>query len=86
MKSGDTITASVTVTNTGASRAKETVQLYIRDLAGSHVRPVKELKGFEKIELEVGESKKIVFSITEEMLAYYGAGMRRKATYCKAVH
>lgn len=79
MKRGDKITASVTVTNTGAYRAKETVQLYIRDLAGSHVRPVKELKGFEKVELEAGESKKIAFSITEEMLAFYGAGMQRNA-------
>ncbi len=79
MNRGGEITASVTVTNTGAYRAKEAVQLYIRDLAGSHVRPIKELKGFEKVELDVGESKKITFSLTEEMLAYYGAGMGRIA-------
>ena len=48
-------------------------------MAGAFVRPVKELKGFEKIELDVGESKKITFTITEEMLAFYGAGMRRNA-------
>ena len=48
-------------------------------LACSFVRPVKELKGFEKIELDVGESKKITFMITEEMIAFYGAGMRRIA-------
>lgn len=79
MTFGGEITASVTVTNTGKYKAKETVQLYIRDLAGSHVRPVKELKGFEKVELDAGESKKITFTITEEVLAYYGAGMRRIA-------
>jgi beta-glucosidase len=79
MQCGGEITASITVTNTGKCKAKETVQLYIRDLSGSHVRPVKELKGFEKVELDVGESKKISFSITEEMLAYYGAGMHRMA-------
>ena len=44
----------------------------------SHVRPVKELKGFQKIELGVGESKEVAFTITEEMLAFYGAGMRRE--------
>ena len=76
---GGEITASVTVTNVGKYKAKEIVQLYIRDLVGSFVRPVKELKGFEKIELDVGESKKLTFTITEEMLAFYGAGMRRKA-------
>jgi beta-glucosidase len=79
MECGGEITASVTITNVGKYKAKETVQLYIRDVAGSFVRPVKELKGFEKIELDVGESKKITFTITEEMLAFYGAGMRRNA-------
>jgi beta-glucosidase len=79
MECGGEITASVTITNAGKYKAKETVQLYIRDVAGSFVRPVKELKGFEKIELDVGESKKITFTITEEMLAFYGADMRRNA-------
>jgi len=79
MERGGEITASVTVTNVGKYKAKEIVQLYIRDVAGSFVRPVKELKGFEKIELDVGESKKLIFTITEEMLAFYGAGMRRNA-------
>ena len=79
MQSGDKITASVTVTNMGAYRAKETVQFYICDVAASVVRPVKELKGFEKIKLGAGESKKVSFVITEETLAFYGAGMRRSA-------
>lgn len=79
MQRGGEITASVTVTNAGKYKGKETVQLYIRDVAASHVRPVKALKGFEKIELGVGESKTVSFVITEEMLAFYGAGMQRKA-------
>ena len=79
MQRGGEIAASITVTNVGKYKAKETVQLYIRDVAASRVRPVKELKGFEKIELGVGESKTVSFVITEEMLAFYGVGMQRKA-------
>lgn len=69
--SADKITATVTVTNKGAVKATETLQLYIRDLTGSRVRPVKELKGFKKAELEAGESKEISFEITEEMLRFF---------------
>ncbi len=65
------LTASITVTNTGKVAGKEVVQLYIRDLAGSVTRPVKELKGFEKIYLEPGESKTVSFNITEETLSFY---------------
>ena len=79
MQRGGEITASIEVTNMGKYKAQEIVQLYIRDVVSSHVRPVKELKGFQKIELETGESKVVAFTITEEMLAFYGAGMRRVA-------
>lgn len=79
MKRDEEIIAIVTVTNIGKYCAKETVQLYIQDVCGSFVRPVKELKGFKKIELEVGESKTVEFIITEDMLAYYGADRQRKA-------
>ncbi|MCD7972744.1 MAG: beta-glucosidase BglX [Candidatus Azobacteroides sp.] len=65
------ITASVTVTNNGAYAGKEVVQLYIRDMVGSISRPVKELKGFEKISLQPGESKTVQFTITPEMLKFY---------------
>ncbi len=65
------LVASVKVKNTGAYKAKEAVQLYIRDVKGSCVRPVKELKGFEKIELDVGEEKTVSFEITEPMLRYF---------------
>lgn len=65
------LTATVTVTNTGSRDGAEVVQLYIRDLVGSVTRPVKELKGFEKIFLKAGESRKVSFSITPELLKFY---------------
>ena len=65
------LTASVTVTNTGNYDADEIVQLYIRDLEGSITRPVKELKGFERIHLKKGESKQVTFTITPELLKFY---------------
>lgn len=67
----DTLTASVTITNTGDYDGQEVVQLYIRDLVGSVTRPVKELKGFKKIFLEKGESKTVTFDITKEDLKFY---------------
>ncbi|MDR2147410.1 MAG: beta-glucosidase BglX [Tannerella sp.] len=70
------ITASVTVTNTGERDGAEVVQLYIRDLVGSVTRPVKELKGFEKIFLKAGESKTVEFKITPEMLKFYNYEMQ----------
>ena len=63
--------ASVVLTNTGKFDGKETVQLYIRDLVGSVVRPVKELKGFQQVFLKAGESRKISFVITTNMLRFY---------------
>jgi beta-glucosidase len=68
---GQKTTASVTVTNTGKYDGKETVQLYIRDMVGSIVRPVKELKGFQQIFLKAGESKKVSFIIGVDDLKFY---------------
>lgn len=65
------ITATVTVTNTGKYDGSEVVQLYLRDLVGSVTRPVKELKGFEKIFLKAGESKEVSFKINSELLKFY---------------
>ncbi|WP_050699708.1 beta-glucosidase BglX [Dysgonomonas sp. BGC7] len=65
------LTASVTVTNTGKYDGAEVVQLYIRDIVGSVTRPVKELKGFEKIFVKAGESKTVDFSISPELLKFY---------------
>lgn len=76
LKGNQTLTASVTVTNSGAVKGKEVVQLYIRDLVGSVTRPVKELKGFQKIELNAGESKTVTFKITPEDLKFYNADLK----------
>lgn len=70
MKASETIHASVTVKNTGDREGTETLQLYLHDKAASVVRPVKELKGFQKIMLQPGEEKKVTFAITEEMLRF----------------
>lgn len=71
LKGNQSLTASVTVTNTGKYDGKEIVQLYIRDLVGSVTRPVKELKGFRKIDLKAGESQTVSFTITPEDLKFY---------------
>ena len=73
MERGGKITASVNVKNSGVRAGFETVQWYIRDKFASVVRPVKELKGFEKISLEVGEEKEVTFIIDESKLAFYTA-------------
>lgn len=65
------LTAAVMVTNTGTWPGTEVVQLYIRDIVGSTTRPVKELKGFQKIFLEPGQSEVVRFKIAPEMLRYY---------------
>jgi len=70
-KPGQSLSASVTITNTGKFDGKETVQIYIRDMVGSVVRPVKELKGFQQVFLKPGESKTIRFTITENDLRFY---------------
>ena len=70
-KGNQTIQASVMLTNTGNYDGAEVVQLYIRDIVGSITRPVKELKGFQKIFLKKGESKKVTFNISPEDLKFY---------------
>ena len=69
------IVASVTVKNTGEMAGKEVVQLYIRDVKASVVRPIKELKGVQKIYLEADEERLIEFEICEEMLRFYDINM-----------
>ena len=71
LRGAQTLKATVTVTNDGKMAGKEVVQLYIRDLAGSITRPVKELKGFQKIALQPGESRQVSFDITPEDLKFY---------------
>jgi len=70
MKLHETITASVTIENQSERTGQETVQLYIRDQVGEVVRPVKELKGFEKVTIKAHEKKTVQFTISEELLRY----------------
>ena len=67
----NSITASVTITNSGTMDGHEIVQLYIHDKVGSLTRPVKELKGFQKLLLKKGESKKVSFTISSDDLKFY---------------
>lgn len=76
LKAGEKITASVNVTNTGTRSGKETVQLYTRQMVGSIARPVKELKGFQQITLEPGETKKVTFSISADDLKFYNSDLK----------
>ena len=71
LNANGSITASVTVTNTSDRAGQEVVQLYLRDMVASITRPVKELKGFEKISLQPGESKTVNFTITPDLLKFY---------------
>jgi beta-glucosidase len=68
---------SIKVTNNGSMKAKEAIQMYIKDEIGSVTRPDKELKGFEKIELDAGESKTVTFKITPKMLEFTGISMEK---------
>jgi beta-glucosidase len=76
---GETVEVSVTVTNTGERAGEEIVQCYTRDIAADIARPVKELKGFEKIKLNVGESRVVTFRLTEQDLSYWNNELKWKA-------
>ena len=73
----ENIEVSVTIKNTGAREGVEIAQLYIRDCISFVTRPVKELKGFERVALKAGESKRITFTLTPEHLRYYNLEMER---------
>ncbi|HLF47616.1 MAG TPA: beta-glucosidase BglX, partial [Chitinophagaceae bacterium] len=76
LKTGETITASVTVANNGSYEGEEVVQLYIRDMVASITRPLKELKGFQKIKLKAGESKTVSFTIKVNDLKFYNSNLK----------
>lgn len=76
MSKTGSIKATVTLTNSGNYDGEEVVQLYIRDMAGSIARPVKELKGFQKVFLKKGESKEISFTITEDQLKFFNTDLK----------
>jgi len=75
MTDSDTINVSVDVTNSGDYDGKEVVQLYIRDLVGTVTRPVKELKGFQKVFIKKGETKTVSFTISVEDLKFYNSNL-----------
>jgi beta-glucosidase len=72
-----TTSVAVDVRNTGARRGDEVVQMYIRDEVSAATRPVKELRGFQRITLEPGESRTVTFVIGPELLSYHGLEMKR---------
>ena len=79
MKSGDKIEVSFNLTNSGKYDGAEVVQLYLRDKTASLVRPVKELKDFQKINLKAGETKSVKFIIDKEKLSFYNQNLEWQA-------
>jgi beta-glucosidase len=75
MKLNDSLQLTITVTNTGKRAGEETVQLYVRDKVGSVTRPLRELRDFQKIQLQAGESQQVTFVITAETLSFFRADM-----------
>lgn len=75
----DKLVITADVRNDGKRDGESVVQLYVRDLVGSVTRPVKELKGFEKVALKAGEKKQVTFTLTTKDLAFYGLDMKKKA-------
>ena len=76
LKGNETLTATVTVTNNGPYAGEEVVQLYISDPAASISRPVKELKDFKKINLQIGEKQDVTFKITPQQLKFYNSQLK----------
>lgn len=74
-----TLTVKATLKNTGSVDGTEVAQLYVQDIVGSVVRPVKELKGFQRVALKAGETKTIEFKLTTDDLAFYGRDLVKKA-------
>jgi beta-glucosidase len=75
LSTGEKLTITINVTNTGTRDGEEVIQLYLRDRVGSVTRPVKELKGFQKVLFKKGESKVIAFTLTVDDLAFFREGM-----------
>ena len=76
IKSTETIEASMTITNSGKVAGEEVVQLYLRDKVGSVVRPIIELKDFQKIKLNAGETKMVKFTIDKQKLSFYNTDLK----------
>jgi len=76
MRSDDKMTVSVDVENTGRRAGDEVVQLYVRDVVASMTRPVKELKGFQRVTLQPGEKRRVEFTLARDQLAFWNREMR----------
>lgn len=76
LRTGESVTAQVDVTNTGSREGSEVVQLYISDVVSSVTRPLKELKGFDKVRIQPGETRTVSFTIGEEQLQYIGRDLK----------
>ena len=76
LKGNETLTATVTLTNSGKYAGEEVVQLYISDPVASVTRSVKDLKGFQKVSLNAGESKEVSFKITTGSLKFYNTDLK----------
>ena len=76
MNFNEKVKVTVDVTNTGNYDGKEVVQLYIRDLVGSVTRPLKELKGFQKVAIKKGEKQTVTFEISVEELKFYNSDLQ----------
>lgn len=76
IKDIDTITVKVKVKNTGNMAGKEIVQLYVRDIKSTVIRPIKELKGFKKVQLQPGEEKEVMFTLNNRSFAYYNTDIK----------
>ncbi|MBC7998657.1 MAG: glycoside hydrolase family 3 C-terminal domain-containing protein [Leptolyngbya sp.] len=76
LRPDQTLAITATIKNTGRVTGVETAQLYVRDFVGSITRPVKELKGFEKVELKPGESKIVTFKLTSDDLPFYDSDLK----------
>jgi beta-glucosidase len=72
----DSIQTAITLTNNGTREGTEVVQCYIQDVAGSVIRPVRQLKGFQRVKLKPGESRTVQFTITNDMLKFYRMDMQ----------
>ncbi|WP_432416408.1 fibronectin type III-like domain-contianing protein [Thermoanaerobacterium thermosaccharolyticum] len=72
----ETVEVRVKVKNTGKRAGKETIQLYVRDIQSSVIRPYKELKGFQKVYLEAGEEKTVIFNLDKRAFAYYDVDLK----------
>ena len=79
MNPDETIYAEITVTNTGRVKGREVVQMYIHDRYASATRPIRELKGFQIIELDPDESKTVIFEIDKSLLEFFSANNRWEA-------